>query len=231
MSKGKTEFKFNVNADITLVEAVIRNWLYANQFSPQAKPGANYYAFNDPLLKGKRGLEYYINGSEVKILAYVGTFEKPQALEGFVGAVMKQNYRNELAPLFEELKKLENGDAVNVATEATYNTAQTTGNVYTETAQATGTTSVQNNSLNTFMEQNNKRQETMVVVGFVMALIGLLVSCFGVTFGVILILLEFYFAIQGLKTSKKGLAIATIVLASVSILIFLINIVLYVLLL
>lgn len=230
MSQGKTVFKFNVNADSSLVEATIRNWLAANKFSFDPKPGLNYYAFNDPMLKGKRGFEYYINGSEVTILAYLGTYKKPQELEGFVAAVMKQDYRNAMAPLFEEIKKLEGGGAVN--TTAAYGTAQAEGNMaasQTNTgAQATG--AVNNNSLNTFMEQNQKKQETLVIVGFVMSLIGLLISFCGVTYGVILILLEYYFAIQGIKTKKKGLAIATIVIASVSIVLFIVNIVSYVLL-
>lgn len=230
MSQGKTVFKFNVNADSSLVEATIRNWLAANKFSFDPKSGLNYYAFNDPMLKGKRGFEYYINGSEVTILAYLGTYKKPQELEGFVAAVMKQDYRNAMAPLFEEIKKLEGGGAVN--TTAAYGTAQAEGNMaasQTNTvAQATGT--VNNNSLNTFMEQNQKKQETLVIVGFVMSLIGLLISFCGVTYGVILILLEYYFAIQGIKTKKKGLAIATIVIASVSIVLFIVNIVSYVLL-
>ena len=222
MSQGKTVFKFNVNADSSLVEATIRNWLAANKFSFDPKSGLNYYAFNDPMLKGKRGFEYYINGSEVTILAYLGTYKKPQELEGFVAAVMKQDYRNAMAPLFEEIKKLEGGGAVN--TTAAYGTAQAEGNMaasQTNTvAQATGT--VNNNSLNTFMEQNQKKQETLVIVGFVMSLIGLLISFCGVTYGVILILLEYYFAIQGIKTKKKGLAIATIVIASVSIVLFIV---------
>lgn len=182
------------------------------------------------MLKGKRGFEYYINGSEVTILAYLGTYKKPQELEGFVAAVMKQDYRNALAPLFEEIKKLEGGGAVNAT--AAYGTTQAEGNMTASQintgAQATG--AVNNNSLNTFMEQNQKKQETLVIVGFVMSLIGLLISFCGVTYGVILILLEYYFAIQGIKTKKKGLAIATIVIASVSIVLFIVNIVLYVLL-
>lgn len=232
MSQGKTSFKFIVNADISLVEAVIRNWLAANKFSYAPESGLNYYKFNDPILKGKRGFEYYINGNEVTILAYLGTYKKPKALEGFVAAVMKQNYRNELAPLFEEIKKLEGGSAVNAGASAAYSTTQTEGNTAagqaSTGAQATG--AVHNDSLNTFMAQNQKKQETLVIVGFVMSLIGLLISFCGVTYGVILLILEYYFAIQGLKTKKKGLAIATIVIASVSIVFFIVNIALYVLL-
>lgn len=217
MSKGKTEFHFTVNADPTLVEAVIRNYLYANKFAQQPREGANYYFFNDPMIKGMRSLEYYINGNEVKILAYVGTFEKPHTLEGFVGAVQKQSYRNDLNPLFEELKKLENASPQAVEAAAAMGQA----NPYDVN------TPVQNDSLNTFMEQNDRKKETQTIIGFVVSLVGLLLSCFGFTYGVILWILEFYFAIQGLKTKKKGLAIATIVIACASIVIFIGEIIVY----
>lgn len=111
------------------------------------------------------------------------------------------------------MKKLENGVSVNV------NAVPVAGTTSVNTiASMTAAASVQNDSLNTFMEENNKKQETMVTIGFVMAIVGLLLSFVGVTYGVILIILEYYFAIQGLKTTKRGFAIATIVIASVSIL-------------
>lgn len=221
MSQGKTEYKFQINADMSLVETVIRNWLVANKFGSKPEFGSTVYAFNDPIVKGKRGFEYYINGNEVTILAYIGTYKKPKALEGAVAAVMKQSYKNDMAPLFAEIKKLENGSTVNVAGATSDNAAQST--------DAVNATQAQTNSLDTFMEQNNKRQETMVIVGFVMSLLGLVLACFGGAYGAILIALELYFAIQGLKTSKKGLAIATLVLAGVSVLILVGYIVLYVL--
>ena len=205
MSQGKTEYRFQVNADMNMVENVIRNWLVANKFAQKPEFGSTVYAFNDPIVKGKRGFEYYINGNEVTILVYINTYKKPKDLEGAVGVLMKQSYKNDLAPLFEEIKKLESGATVNV--NPIYDGAQVAG------------TSTQDSSLNTFMEKNNKSQETMVIVGFVMSILGLVLSCFGFTYGAILLILEFYFAIQGLKTSKKGLAIATLVLASLSILI------------
>lgn len=219
MSQKKTEFRFTVNGDMSVADTIIRNWLLANQFAPKAKPGANYFAFNEPMLRGKRGFEYYFNGNQVLILAYVGTFERPQPLEGFVGAVMKQDYRKDLSTLFEELKKVENGMPTDNAT-AYQNPAPNANGTY----QAPPMPS---DSLQTFTEQANKRQETLVIVGFVLSIIGVLISCFGLLYGAIIIAMELYFAIQGLKTSKKGLAIATLVLAGVSVLIFILNIIVY----
>ena len=255
MSQGKTEFKFRVNADITVVESLIRNWLNANGFSFQPKPGANYYAFNDPMLKGKRGLEYYINGNEVTILAYLGTYEKHQDLEGFVGALPKQAYRNELNPLFEELKKLESGRTPNMANAAPNaqgnmpNPGYPAGQGYPNgqpagagqgypggqpagagqgypNGQPAGAGQMQDDSLNRFTEKNNKNKEKMAIAGFILSLVGLVVICLGASYGSILIVMEYYFAIQGLKTKKKGLAIATIVLASINLVVLIGSIIL-----
>ena len=235
MSKGKSEFKFNINADPTMVEAVIRNYLVTNKYGSIAKPGANYYLSTD-ILNGNRSMEYYINGSEVTILAYMGTFERPQNLEGFVGALPKHAFRNDLNSLFEELKKLEcAGNMQPYATQSNLTAQQPyatqpnqTAPLYT--AQPYGNGQPLNNSLNNFMEQANKKKETGVIVGFVLSLFGLLLSCFGIYYGLILIIIEFYLAISGLHTKKKGLAIAGIVLASLSILIILAELVLEVIL-
>ena len=70
---------------------------------------------------------------------------------------------------------------------------------------------------------------TAIVAGFVISIVGLLLSCFGITFGVLILALEIYFAIMGLKTSKKGFSIATFVLSGLSFLVLIAQIVLVVL--
>lgn len=71
----------------------------------------------------------------------------------------------------------------------------------------------------------NKNRETMCEVGFWVSIIGILISIFGVSYGVIIYLLDFYLAAQGLKTRKKGKAITTIVLSVISILIIILQLV------
>ncbi len=77
-----------------------------------------------------------------------------------------------------------------------------------------------------FEESTNKSREKFAIIAFVMSLIGLVLSCLGFTYGVALIIMEFYFAFLGIKTKKKGLAIAAIVIAGVSILILIAEIIL-----
>ena len=71
-----------------------------------------------------------------------------------------------------------------------------------------------------------KRQETLCEIGFWLSIVGLILSFIGVTYVVIIYILNYYFASQGLKTSKKGKAIATIVLSSVSIVVIILEILL-----
>ncbi|MBQ7955268.1 MAG: hypothetical protein IJ282_05910 [Lachnospiraceae bacterium] len=241
---NKTIFQFTVNAPADTINQVVQGWLGANGFSFQPKEGANYYYFNDPMVKGKRSLEYYIHGTTVSIVAYLGTFEKPKALEGFVGAIPKQMYKDDLASLFKALEQLNNGapaqaaPVADVAPQAQPADAQ----AITETQAAPQAADAQpapaynptpvpsaQQAIQSFTAENEKKKENMVIIGFIMSIVGLLLSCVGFTYGVILIVLEYYFAIQGLKTKKKGLAIATIVLASVSIAVCILSILLYVL--
>ena len=107
MSKEKTEYRFSVHAAPAVINQVIQNYLAANQYVQMPKPNANYYFFNDPWMKGKRSIEYYIHGTEVIVLAYMGTFEKPRGLEGFVGAIPKKSFRDDLEPLFVELHRID----------------------------------------------------------------------------------------------------------------------------
>ena len=46
------------------------------------------------------------DGKQLLILAYMGTYEKPQKLEGVVGAVPKQMYQNQILQLIQELEKV-----------------------------------------------------------------------------------------------------------------------------
>ena len=192
MSQGKTEFRFTVNAQPQEINQVIQNYLAANQFAYQPKENANYYFYNDPLIKGKRALEYYMNGNQVLILAYLGTFEKPGALDGMVGALPKQSYRNDLAPLFDALQRLGNGT------------------VYPNPAPG-----MQVQGVDAFVNDNNARKEKQVLIGFIMSIIGAVLAFFGFSYGIILLALEFYLGVQGLQTRRRGLAIATIVIACV----------------
>lgn len=122
-------------------------------------------------------------------------------MEGFVGAVPKQMYRDDLTSLFKALEQLN-------AYHGQQNPA----------SMAVQQNIVQQNIVQQNIAQQNTAQQNAaqgaVQNGFQSAP---LPNNPAPAAGVILLVLEYSFAIQGLKTKKKGLAVATIVLASVSI--------------
>ena len=218
IARGKTNYTFTVNANPQAINNLMHNFLKANGYNIANQDGITYFQYFD-VIWGNRFLEYYIQGNQITILAYIGTFKKPTLLDdSFVGMAAKQDYKNKLLPLFEELKKLNNNEGIY--------TQQTTEQVTFANVNTQETT---NGQVNQFADNVNKRNEGMAIAGFVMSIVGLLLSCFGVTFGVIIILLEIYFAIMGLKTSKKGFSIATFVISGVTLLILIAQIVLAVL--
>ena len=83
----------------------------------------------------------------------------------------------------------------------------------------------QNSFSQTFKNENQKKQETMCEIGFWISIFGLLGSFAGIMMGLLVYVLDFYFASQGLKTRKRGKAIATIVLSIISILIVIIQLI------
>ncbi len=225
MKKGKSNYSFIINAEPLMVHNTIQSFLAANGFAPKFQDGITYYEAYD-LISGLRYFEYYINGNQVTILAYIGRFTKPLLLDNsFAGSVPKQAYKNLLETLFQALNSLNysQGQSVNMAGQMPYGqpvnmTGQMPQGQAMNIAQQT----------NVFVDNANKQKETLTIIGFVISVIGLILSCFGVTYGLVILFLEITFAVNGLKTSKKGLAIATLVLAGVSFLILIFYVILMV---
>lgn len=228
MGKGKSEFKFIVNANPNVINNVIQNYLAVNKYNRvQTNDGANYYLFNDPVLLGKRSIEYYINGNKVSVYAYLGDYNNPKSLEGFVGALPKQAFKDNLSTLFNELKKL-NGvqsqfnNGINMSMNSQgyfYNTQNGMSmnqngynNYYAGQMQA-------NNSFDTFTQENYKKKESLTMFGFGLSIFGFILALIGKFYGGIILIAEFYLAYQGLKTKNRGFSIATFVIVIVSILI------------
>lgn len=67
------------------------------------------------------------------------------------------------------------------------------------------------------VELKNKKKECRVIIGFVVAVLINKVLIIDLFWGGVLSILSYYLAIQGLKTKQRGLAIATIIIVSVGI--------------
>jgi hypothetical protein len=78
-----------------------------------------------------------------------------------------------------------------------------------------------------FQNETAKKQEKLCEIGFWISIFGVILSLTAITYGIYIYILDFYFAAQGLKTRKRGKAIATIVLSIISILIIIFQVVVY----
>lgn len=72
-----------------------------------------------------------------------------------------------------------------------------------------------NQTINQFENSKNQSQEKMVIVAFILSIVGILLAFSGYIYGIFIYIFNYYAGINGLKTSKNGLAIATIVLTSI----------------
>ena len=181
---------------------------------------------------GYRGLTYSISGQTITINAWLDGALGNFPLEQNSLNMMAMNYRNSLSTLFEEIENLNGGNIMNNNVNQNNNQVnydpQTIQPINQNMRQPVNQMNVQqpqNQFSETFKNENNKKQETMCEIGFWMSIFGLLCSFAGIMMGLFVYILDFYFASQGLKTRKRGKAIATIVLSIISILIVIIQLI------
>lgn len=182
-------------------------------------------------MMGYKGLIYFIQGQQITINAWLDGALGNFPLEQNSLNVMAMNYRNSLSTLFKEIEggntmnnNVNNGQMnfdPNTGQPINQNIQQTTG----DPVNQINTEQPQNNFSQTFQDENQKKQEKMCEIGFWLSILGLVCSFFGVAYGIFVYIIDFYFASQGLKTKKRGKAIATIVLSIISILIIIIELI------
>jgi len=213
MKKGRSTYTFQFNCDPNLINNLVQHYIQGNQYELQQKNGEQYYRAGDAMM-GYKYFNYSLSGQTLTIYAWFkGAFGEVPIEQNSLN-MMAMTYRNSLNTLFQEIEKLNNGGA-NMNNNMNFD-------------PNTGQPLNQNNVsqfTQTFQNETTKKQEKMCEVGFWLSLFGLLCSFLGVAYGVIIYILNFYFASQGLKTRKRGKAIATIVLSIVSILIIIIQLV------
>lgn len=214
MKKGKSTYILQFNCDSNTIEQLMQSFIAAKGFAFIDKKGEQYFRAGDQMM-GYRGLTYSITGQTITINAWLDGALGDFPLEQNSFNIMATNYRNELSILFQEIEKLNGGNTMNNNMNQNNNGM----NYNSQTGQPINQNVNNQQFINTFNNENQKKQETMCEIGFWLSLFGLLCSFVGVAYGVIIYILNFYFASQGLKTRKRGKAIATIVLSIVSILI------------
>lgn len=213
MAKGRSSFTFYVK-EPDKAQALINEWLSVYQFSSVELKGEQCYRRGDAWA-GFVYFNYQIQGNRVQLWAW------KRALAGEVGIYTLDiftSYRDIVNQLLEQLTLISTNDSA-TSVEASL---QTKGNATMQSNQFQP-----NNTGNNFRNISSKTDENLCVVGFVMALLNcLLVLLDGsIALGGLGYILIFAFSARGLKTKKRNLAIAAIVLGIVSLVVFVMKIV------
>lgn len=217
MKKGKSTYQFPICVDPNLAHQTIMNWLGANSFELKEKDGNYYYEYYDPVI-GRRLFEFYVQQNMVTINAYIGKYKKPYLLDdSFYGTVPKSAYKQLLAPLFQTLSTYNTPGVEETLRQGTDGNPAAPYNVSPNASDVPGGSSPVVNSYGDFASAANRTNEKKAIAGFVISIVGLLLSLVGWMFGIWLYALEFYFAACGIRSKKKGFAIATFVLAGLSV--------------
>lgn len=220
MKKGKSNYNLTFNSDSTLVNNIVQSYLKESGFNMYEKKGKKYYRAGDAML-GYKGFNYSINGNNLIIEAWLDGALGDFPLEQNSLNMLAMDYRNSLNKLFQEINKLNNG-GMNMNNNFNNQNINNQMNYDPNTGQPINNN---NNFVQSFQDETMKKKEKMCEIGFWLSILGLVCSLFGVTYGVIIYIMDFYFASQGLKTTKRGKAIATIVLSIISILIVIIELI------
>ena len=233
MKKGKSTYTLQFSCDSNTVEQLMQSYIFANDFAFTEKKGEQYFRAGDQML-GYRGLTYFISGQTITINAWLDGAFGDFPLEQNSFNMMAMNYRNSLSTLFQEIENLNGGNTMNnnvnkgqmkfdpnIGQPINQNYQQSTGQFVNQINMQ----QPQNKFSQTFKNENQKKQEKMCEIGFWISILGLLGSFAGIMMGLFVYILDFYFASQGLKTRKRGKAIATIVLSIISILIVIIQLI------
>lgn len=219
MKKGRSNYNIAFNCDKSTINNLVQSYLSESGFNIYEKKGDKYYRAGDAMI-GYKGFNYTINENNLNIEAWIDGVSNDFPLEQNSLNMMAMDYRNSLNKLFQEINRIDNG-GMNMINNQNINNNQI--NYDPNTGQPINNS--QNNFAQTFQDETIKKKEKMCTIGFWLSILGLVCSLFGVTYGVIIYIMDFYFASQGLKTTKRGKAIATIVLSIISILIVIIELI------
>ena len=259
MSRSKFDIQLTCNPNDA--NNIIQAFLGANGFTLKNDKGEQYYAAGNVMIDGGRYFKYSFNNNILTIYAWINRGLGEGKIERLNMAAVP--YRNSLNSLFQEIAKINGGNAVNMESESQSQAENTTinmnnmqnpnyqpnnpninnmqnpnyqpnnpnmNNMQNPNYQPNNPNmnnmqnpnyqpNNQNDFAQRFQDETTKKQETMCEIGFWLSIFGLLLSFLGASLGIIIYIVNFFFASQGLKTRKSGKAITTIVLSIISLVI------------
>lgn len=224
MNRGKTYFRFQVNLPPEKSVKIISKWLTDNKYTFRHKYNEDMF-FHSDVWYGKRGFQYRVTGNVVEIYAFLisrGRFVQIDA--GAIFNMSGDNYKETLTKLFAELNYGPSGSVYNGYSGTPnngYNGVPNNG-YYGAPNGYPGAPNPYSNLdhiSKTIKSQLEARQERDAIIAFVLSIIGLVLILSGRMFGVLLYILVFYMAYQGLKGPKRQLSVAALVILVISLVI------------
>lgn len=248
MQRGRSVYNFNLNCDVNKAMEVVQGYITENGFSLVNDKNESYYRAGDSM-RGYRYFNYRFMGNNLEISAWLKGMTGEFSLENGGISIPIMTYRNSINELLQALANLNtnsnntgnvpNANFMNNNVGNNTNTNQTVYQNPNNINNQPNQNYTQNNSIQpnvtpnnnqfaqNFQNANIKKQETLCEVGFWLSVFGLFCSFFGVFYGIIVIIVIFYFAYQGLHTSKRSKAIASFVISIISIIIMLLQLITY----
>ena len=212
MSSGRSTYTFQMSCELESLNKLIQGYLQANGFILENKNNEQFYKAGDAMV-GYKYFKYELSGQTLTLYAWLKSLFGEISVEQNSLNMLAMDYRNSLNKLFQEIANLNNlGKNMN-GNEQQNNI----NNIPQNQAVQQPVQNDPNQFVQTFQAETDKKKETMCEIGFWLSIVGLLISFVGMSFGIIIYIMDFYFASQGLKTRKKGKAITTIILSALSI--------------
>ncbi len=191
MASRKTQYVIHFTVDTQAVRDAVTDWLNKNGFQYAEKGGCQYYYSGNGVFGVCRCFEYDIQGRRLLVSLYLNGPENPCPL-GDSGA--GRGATSSYTELLQELVSAIGSDHVQTYDEE--------GNL-------------RNVSL---AVQNNTSNSECATWAFGMSIVALILGITGRVYGIVPMILAYSFGFAGLKSTKKNLATAAIILTSIGIL-------------
>jgi hypothetical protein len=202
MADRKTQYTVPFSADSQQVNNIVINWLNTSGFKLMEKDGHQYY-IRKSALSGNRFFEYYVEDNNLIILAYIRSLKRPMPLDnGFVGSFATTPYLDNLRTLIATINSLQ--PAMDSNNHQTSNVSDGNSTI--------------------LAEQVERRYRKMAAFAFGLSVFDFIIGFFGATLGILFIILTYYLAIKGLKSSNKALSIVALILTTIAIFVLIIKI-------
>lgn len=223
MIKGRSSFAFLVK-EPEKAQALINEWLQVYGFSLINRKGEQYYRRGDAWVDGYSYFAYQIQNDRV-----------------FLQAWRKNIFGSEMGAQIPSMTPFSYSDAINqlidqlnlISVPTTSTPAGEPAAPVNNITQTGGSPTVQPNNFqpidngSNFRNNSSKTDEYFCIAAFVMAVGNFLLILLdgNVVLGGLGYLFVFVFGARGLKTKKRGLAIAALILGAVSLIMFIIKII------